>query len=1390
MNPLGKLTSCFKRTAASEESNSDDDTHIESDFELDSFDTDDEIPPPSHIPLPPPGVLPSSAAPPTPTPQSLQADLKAEMCYWSTKYKKDETFRKKIDNFIEFREQVMELKDQGVTSENPDDDPLEPLYQKLGSMLAEAFGMVDPETKDWTPEVKNAANKGGAEYARPSVKSFMWTQAPGILKSTINLYTRIFFGEETASTVRSATNYAFPFVQWPVSIWAAQNNGFEQSEAVQLQKCENPEWSPNVESSKIINEDGSNGELRALRHVLEDLKQLKEMDALIKERDPNKLEQRRRQLDAQMLGAKIKLQEQLLPVAKALRKSQKPGTAPPLNEIEQRILNDELPLEVRIAELSQVTAGRAALPGLARLEAKRLLRQLRDWKMLSSELNATIEAVNAGAPYESIPVRKAVVDTDFERAKVTRYVMLNVLSNQAFVRDIRTLFYGATTATQLGLQMVDYFSEGEGYSLEADAIQVIMGLAQTLFYAWKYPSATGKDALNKFATQWQIIAMTGAGNLIGKNGEVDPTKLDKMVTGKLNTRMGAMGSMLGSDLTVYGQAVLGWLVDPRTVDDDKAEKVKYKGKMIPCTYAVLANEFGKLKDSTERTAFIDAIAPQRSLREGVKEKIDRNLQLYEENVGNLANKGDASKLLGEGSNLPAATREMLRGSLEHFADSGNATRENDELDRALFKRAGKIEQLGELPSQAAQKLGQAFAWLFAGTSGFLFLKALFALAVQALISAGDLTEEGAEKLADAILGGKMVGNAFALAGLVLQLGFNKGYQDYIAKKALHRQNAGGGIGIVNAPPPSLRGSLWQEFLASLGFEEARVEEIMGYETLVGKPIPKEDWPPNLKFLRRTKLTEAMWDQMFAVESWYKNFFAKHGTLEGKTEEKLEKAITENIAAIRKMLATQDGVESGADAQAHPPERSDSHDVRIQVDEVAPAKRVPILDLSPAQGVGNAGPAPEDEQRKPLSPRSFRAKRIEELTTSAARKEGVLKAKPSAPLRRPPVGQTGESRIERHIVRDPDHLWRVDDVPEQEGYDELTDLLQGILDQDPRISKPSKLMETLKWTRSKLGVHVAQTGEHVVYLSPNAFEHANPIQAFSIPDEEGEGLLHISDYKSPSLAVANMLQASLSDNQNLGTLTTEDEFAKFCHYHLPYGPMRVAEMPMQDLAAFTRHMALNDPEANWIPMTTATVRYVPDARERIQSAGTPLPVLQPGKSFGVSYESEDDLGTTLRGSVMLNYDGKQYSVIDPKSGRPIDTLFDNPMEALQWFMREIALEHPNFQPRMTFTVLYHVRRKDAPNNELLSWIGKKNAEALTVDWLDKAATVREARLQVADACLRLEEENSYLLSLGDLIVQDDDKREVANRVRVNREAIELLGGVYSAMTEMDLLVPDY
>lgn len=1383
MNALGKAFSCFKPAALLNEEGEaipDDVFSLEINVGLNEIDSPrfggkvPDVPPPLYIPKPPPR--------PPATPASLQTDLTAELCYWSTKYEHDETFRAKIDAYCEFRKEVMAFKNTGVTSEDPDKDPLEPLYRKLGSMLAEAFGMVDPETNDWTQAVKDAAKEGGKEYARPSVTSFMWTQTPTILKSTVNLYARIFFGEAVASTLRTATNFVYPFVQLPVSIWAAQNNASEQSIGVQLQKRELPEWSPNVESSKVTNENGTPGELRPMRDVLVDLAELKEVDALIKELDPIKLAQKRGQLARQRLGATVKLLDQLKLVTEALKESQKSDKAPPLNDIEKKILNwmegENFTLEERIDELSQVTAGRAALSGLDRLQAKRLLRQLEDWKMLDEELKNAFEAVEAGVPYKSTAVREAVINTDFERAQVACYVKLNVFSNQAVVRDIRTAFYAGATVTQVSLQLAEHLYGYEG-TVAGDALQVITSLVQTLYYAWKYPEATGKDALNKFATQWQIIAMTGAGNLFDKEGKFDKKKLDKMVTGKMSLRLLAFEGAAKADLATYQQAVFGWLVDSETLDDDEAVKVEFGGKMIPCTYAALADRFADFKDTNPdkekarendraaRRAFVKAIAAQRVSGE-VQEKILRNLDLYEETVTNLGYKSTPSKLLDDDSTLPLATRNMLSGALKQV--SGEPSRENDEFDRELFKLAGKVEQRNELPSQAAQKLGQAFAWFVAGTSGFLALKSVFALGVQALVTAGDLTEGGAERLATLIIGGKVGGNAFALAGLVLQLGFNHGYQDYIAKKALLRQNAGGGVSIVNAPPPSLRGSLWQEFLVSVGFPDARVEVVTGYETLVGKAIPKEDWPPKLKFERKARLTEAMADQMFAMDiwSWHNYFKAEHGTLENMTPDELNKAIERDLDAIRPLLQSTE-VTAPAPAKN---DDSDSDEVRIRIDP-----DIPSLDLRQVTSVGNTGSAPNEEQ-KPLSPRSFARKRMTELTAAAKRRQ--VHAKPhtggGASRKGHDPDRTGNPEDVGHINNDP------------EEYGNQARVRGGRSNQAASTQKSSDLMGTLPWERSEqLGGYVAKTAENVFYLTPEPSQHASPIQAFSVPGEDGEGVLHISDYRYPSLGVSNMLQSSLGGRTNLRTLSTADEFALFCYQNLPHQKDRLETMPMEDLAAFTRHQALNDPDAGWMPMTTAKVRYVPEAEDQIQPVGTQPPALQQGKSFGVSYEAQDALGVTLRGSVMLSYQAGQYSLIDPQSNQGfIDSKFDEPQDALAWFMRTTRSKHPNFQD-MTFTLMYHVPPETVSNEvparndvvragvEAARW----NQETLERNWFNDTRSYPKARQQLAADCQGLEAENSRLLQLK--ASDYDTKARIASRVKVNLDCIRLLGRAYAKMT---------
>ncbi|MDR6856354.1 hypothetical protein [Variovorax guangxiensis] len=961
----------------------------------------------------------------------------------------DPEFKSKIDAYVTYRQKVMGLKDANEPAEK-----LEPRIQKLGTLLADAYGMLDPKG-DWSEKVKDAADRGGSEYAKPSVHAFMITNAPFFAQKAINFYTGLFCDPATASSVKHATNIAYPFIQIPLAIWASQKNAFWQSTAVQLQKRENSvsNFCPDVLSSKIVTEDGGTGELRSLVHVDEDLKELQEVIDLIASGDRTNLTLKKLELTGRTVLARVKLQDQLTRVAEKLGDRLVAGKK--VKPLDNAILDETKSLETRIDLLTKLTSGRAAPSGLERQQAKRLLKRLQNWQTLQKELEAAIKSPDDVPPLSKV-LQKALAERTFERMQVNRYRMLNVLSHQARARDFRTFLFGASIATPLAGQIYEYLTGKDAANLmQPEALQALITLFQTFAYSAHYPWATAKDALNKLATQWQIIAMTGTGNFIDKDGKFDPKKLDKVTTGPVQTRLSTFASLLGFDKSVYMQATLGWLVDPRTLDNDEAEQatVLYdpKGdkilvggakagenpveKMFACTYATLSEEFAKLKLPEEQQSFVDQVAQQRSLSTEDKAKVDRNLKLYQDNEINLANKAKPSRLLDEkSSTLPEKSQNLLMGSLGCVVPTSpklDSPKQLWKADRQLFEEAGKIEQRDEKNFQPPQKLAQALAWFVGGTTGFLLVKSVFGLAVESLILGGKLTQNESDVLADWIFGLKITGNAAALASNIFSYGLNHAYHEYIATKNLQRQGAAGGASIVNAPSPTLVGGLWEELMAKFGLPDARVEEITGYETLVGTPIPRGDWPSKLKFVRQVPMTEAMWEQMFTADvkkSWVAYFSEKHGELEGKTVEDLQRDMEEDLKKINEELKALGVVPAVPAVPAVPtvptvPTGAVDPKGNKRIEEIELSLKVPAINLPPVKpGMPN-----DPQVATPRSPRNLRKNPDTSRATKVPRNE-------SRPNNRNPL-YTGDSQIGlRKRPFDPEYVQRLDeedDVHESE-----------------------------------------------------------------------------------------------------------------------------------------------------------------------------------------------------------------------------------------------------------------------------------------------------------------------------------------------------------------------
>lgn len=1466
----------------------------------------------------------------------LQDCVNNEKRHWAAKYENDPEYRFKIDSYVKYRTEVLKLKDDKAPPAK-----LDPAFHKLGSMLADAFGMIDPATGDWTQAVKDACARAGAEYAYPSVAAFCVSLAPGMLKSTINLLGQAAVGlgapPTVATLVHNVTGFLSSIAQVPVSIYAAQLNALLQSDGVQLLKMENPEFVPNVLSTKILKEDGTAGELRSLIHVQEDLNDLDWVSNLLDSGTEAELDNAKKFYSGMMDGADGFLLKKLSKVTKFLGELQRNGQE--LNATEKELLRWHRPVRERVALLCKVSRGRTELPGPDKLKAKRSLEQIKHWELLVNDLDAAHKALeqqrlarrvststsSSGeieislSPYlisselthvaahtaeEQRPVVKskefqvAHSDRAFEQIQILKYRASNVLTNQGFSRHVRSLINVGTMSGQIVAQIAPQIAKyiAGDLSPASDAWQLAMNLAQAVVYAWLHPRMSGEDYLNKIATQWDIVAMTGTGNFVDETGTVVPSKLDAAVTGPLLTRMSTLASILTFDRSVYTQSIFGWVVDPKTLDDEAADRaelnlpeknkdgkivkdeggnVALKPKSVACTYLSLATEFQNLPSRYHRKRLITELIERLRVRPEVAGSMLRNLDCYEDNEANIssAKNGDVSSLLiraerttDEGALLPEAI-ELLewftpkddevpleveltlpkdqsneigegeepekmrlpctlaslapefqklttRDERQRFvneltqqrplSDEGKAgVKQNlatyekkhealpadiartlkasllaalrdkagdQEQDRKLFKLMGEVEKRSEAGAlQTAQKLGQQYAWIFAGTGSFLLIRSIFTFAAQALIAQGDIGgAQVAESLATRLLGTKLAGNVAGVLSSLFSLGLNYAYHEYIAVKNLQRQLAGGNLSIVNTPAPSLRKALTQEFLAFLQRPDARVEEVTDYSTLAGRQVPEADRPPKMKFIRQTKLTEATWEQMFSADlssepwdTWWGYFDEEHGSLEGKTTDQLAEAIREDLEKLKHYLK-QEAV--GADVDKR--ELSDGHPHTKILDDNQPLiplnepRSLPLASVSTPGTPRNGFPPLPTTPRNLGSPpqgRNVEWRKLDVVSLGKSNKltqKVKIRNKASSVMARLPRGESVIDPVQP--LTDPSDIQHFN-FP-QESFNENapanadTDNAPPIEDAPiavPQPDGPSPVMQGFQWERLPASEFFLATTANFAYFAREPFG-TDAIRAYGMPQDE-QSIMHIVADKSPTLAVSNMLQMRLSGNTAWGALASTADFAMFFNEHFsdltpPWElPIRIADKQFPDLALFSQQMALEHPEQGWSPLTGAGGIYVPEnAMQPLQYRGIP-PTLIDGAPFAVQYTGLDWDNQPVTTAVMLTWDGTDtYVAVDPKSQMHVPLKVGDANRALHVFMKNAAGDHQI----ESFNVLHHVRA--AMNLELSERVravvlGGDDAVGIVATLRTDGRSVADVKEWIGLARDALEAEKTYYLT---------------------------------------------
>lgn len=276
------------------------------------------------------------------------------------------------------------------------------------------------------------------------------------------------------------------------------------------------------------------------------------------------------------------------------------------------------------------------------------------------------------------------------------------------------------------------------FNITFGILHFVFVLIQPVVYAYVHPIFAGFDQISpgKLASQAQITAVTGVGYFLsnekGKEDEIDPKKLDKVLEGPMETRLSFFAAILKFDRSVYQTAIFADLLGGSTGVEEAIYGDSYKQQV---------EEFSKLKPSNvaERRAIVDMYVRQKyAFGPADMDQISRiyeNLELYELNELHIqyAEEKKITELLDDRSKLCSLAKRLLLLSLNSgYKINCNEIRSAPELeaDRQLVIRKGHCESQVDIASsyQAAQKIGQAFSFFIGGSYSMSILKVIASVA--------------------------------------------------------------------------------------------------------------------------------------------------------------------------------------------------------------------------------------------------------------------------------------------------------------------------------------------------------------------------------------------------------------------------------------------------------------------------------------------------------------------------------------------------------------------------------------------------------------------------------------------------------------------------------------
>ncbi|RYF73845.1 MAG: hypothetical protein EOO22_08190, partial [Comamonadaceae bacterium] len=481
----------------------------------------------------------------------LQRRLTEEARCWSDAYEADDSpdgFRSRIDAYAIARADFMERADQLTQAE------FERVGMQLGTRLAIAFGFIEP-SGEWRTEVLEKVRRGGARYADSSIRANFHQQAPGLARSALMLATGLVaaglggsigtfavaryaaMGINTFYVVAQAVTLRYvPFLQ-----------AAGQSRDVAARSHQGPDFQPAVIASQRRLEDGSIGPLIGLRAIDRRIRDLEMLRAQIRP-DSRSGE-----------GLSSPLIVKVLALADQGRKERAE-----LIRICDSFTYDPVRAESHRHEMFQRQATRV-LETRAELEFYASLGPI-----ALPENKSNIPARSTRFTLKALPVPSADIVTQnidraiarlrMERAIESVFVHLGHQPHQSGSRNVRNIFNIGTAAFGLLGTALDLIAPAGYPSLVFQSSGLAAQSMQVLGYRLLHGGAAASDYESLLATQFQVTALTGLGNL-APNGRVDPKRLNTLLVGPLRRRVTHFKNVLEFDRSVYLAAMLTHLAD-------------------------------------------------------------------------------------------------------------------------------------------------------------------------------------------------------------------------------------------------------------------------------------------------------------------------------------------------------------------------------------------------------------------------------------------------------------------------------------------------------------------------------------------------------------------------------------------------------------------------------------------------------------------------------------------------------------------------------------------------------------------------------------------------------------------------------------------------------------